>query len=87
MSERHLRLVDPDEALADPTDPAIWRPGLSACRAALAGGRGEGPPDPDAGLADSTAGSPPATFRPRLPEVAHAWTVLRGGRDEAGGRP
>ncbi len=84
---RHLHLVGLDEPEADPSDPAVWRPGLSACRAALDAGRSEAPCDPVTGVAGSTAGSPPAAFRPLPPDVAGAWTVLRGGRDEAGGRP
>ncbi len=83
---RHLRLVGLEEPEPDPTDPAVWRPGLAAARAALAAGRSETPPEPDVGLAGRPAGSPPATCRPRLPDVAHAWTVLRGGRDDGGQR-
>lgn len=74
---RHLRLVAEPEP--DPGNPAVWRPGLDAARAALAVRSEPAAPDDEAAV-------PAASFRPLPPDVAGAWSLLRGGRDD-GGQP
>ena len=73
-TERHLRLVDADEAAPDPTEPAVWRRGLASARAALDAGH-QRPEAPHAGPEAPT----PATLRPRLPAIAEAWRVVEDG--------
>lgn len=77
-ADRHLRLVTDDEAECDPLDPDVWRPGLTAARAAL-----DVEPSPSPDISDDAG--PPArhagAFRRLPPAVADAWRVLRGDED------